>query len=401
MMRNGIKFRVFSGNKEVLFTTQKEVLKDKEFERICINGLATSYTTTMGPTWTEDWFVLREIYCNALDEGDCTLVKETENVNPSEGFTRIYIQATKSLSYVVENWDAFFSEDRSPIFVANNVYTSYLTSAPKNSRQSVKVFPKTKGVLYRKGIKVYQNSKFLFDYDIEHVDINEDRTAKHGDAMTYAFASILADFPNEQYVVSVLISGQEDELSREYNSMQSTKPECTPSSKWVEFSQKNTLVLRERSGNYQSEILRSKKPVYYVPQYFAKQIKKCHPDFNILGMQRTLGDVAYSDVEVTPKMKYLLSEVSKSLSEMSYNIPYEVQIVSFDDEDILGQADLQSKTILVSDSVFNMGRRELALVLMEEAEHINSGCHDETRGFQNHLLTSWLTTMENSNGLFL
>jgi len=68
MMRKGIDFRVFSGLNEFHFSTKKEQLKDQSFERICINGTLTSFPTTMGPNWEEDWFVLREIYCNALDE---------------------------------------------------------------------------------------------------------------------------------------------------------------------------------------------------------------------------------------------------------------------------------------------------------------------------------------------
>ena len=80
MIRKEIEFKIFSGLNEVLFTTKPEKLKDQVFERICINGTPTSYTTTMGPTWKEDWFVLREIYCNALDENGCMIVKETELV---------------------------------------------------------------------------------------------------------------------------------------------------------------------------------------------------------------------------------------------------------------------------------------------------------------------------------
>lgn len=91
MMRNSIDFKIYSGETELRFTTIPETLKDKTFDRICINGKATSYTVTMGPTWTEDWFVLREIYCNAIDESSCLVVRETENVSPSAGKTRIYL----------------------------------------------------------------------------------------------------------------------------------------------------------------------------------------------------------------------------------------------------------------------------------------------------------------------
>ncbi len=115
MMRNKIDFKVFSGEQELKFTTIPESLKDQSFDRICINWKPTSYTVTMGPTWKEDWFVLREVYCNAIDEGTCQLIKETEIVQPSSGKTRIYIELTDELRKVSTSWDNYFSDERTPL----------------------------------------------------------------------------------------------------------------------------------------------------------------------------------------------------------------------------------------------------------------------------------------------
>ena len=62
---------------------------------------------------------------------------------------------------------------------------------------------------------------------------------------------------------------------------------------------------------------------------------------------------------------------------------------------------IETKQIYLSNKVFDMGRREIAMTIMEENEHIISGKGDETRAFQNHLFSSWLKCMENANGLFL
>ena len=126
MMRNKIEFKIFSGELELKFTTVPEKLKDQIFDRICINGKPTSYTVTMGPTWTEDWFVLREIYCNALDESSCQMVRETENINAVAGKTRVYIEATENLKVVVDNWDAYFSTEREATLDVEKVYTTFL-----------------------------------------------------------------------------------------------------------------------------------------------------------------------------------------------------------------------------------------------------------------------------------
>ena len=175
MMRKGIDFRIYSGLNELKFTTTKEQLKGKDFERICINGKETSYTVTMGPTWTEDWFVLREIYCNALDEGSCLLIRETENDSPSEGKTRIYVEITENLKAVVNHWDHYFADERTPLFTSGHTYTCFLGHEDGESvGQSIGVYPKTDGILYRRGIRVFKSENQLYDYNFNHVNINED-----------------------------------------------------------------------------------------------------------------------------------------------------------------------------------------------------------------------------------
>lgn len=403
MMRNNIEFKIFSGLNEFRFSTKSEVLKDKTFERICINGTSTSYTTTMGPTWTQDWFILREIYCNALDEGTCTLVPETEVVQPSVGKTRIYIELTPSLKKVSANWENYFSIDRSPQFSADNIYACYVgqSDGPDGStRQKVDVYNKTDGVLFRRGIRVHDNDELLFDYGLKYVEINEDRTAKYGSSMGYMIRNLVATFNSEHYVKTVLRCGQDDKKAYEYNALTGDVHDKF-SEKWVEFSKSNLLVNREKSGKYAQQINETTKEVFFIPAYFARQLKKQLPDCIILGMGNVIGDFSYHDVEVTPKMAYLIKEVLSSLTQINYKIPYEIRVVEFDKSHIMGHADMKEKKILIAASTFDKGRREIALTIMEENEHLRSGAPDESRAFESHLISEWLKTMEESNALFL
>lgn len=403
MMRSNIDFRVFSGINELIFTTKEETLRGQSFARICINGTPTSYTTTMGPTWKEDWFVLREIYCNAIDESSCQLVKGTENINTSEGKTRIYIELTDSLKSVVDNWDSYFSIDKEPLFVKDNVYTSFLGLQDIGGKrdQSVSVFRKTDGVLFRRGIRVYSDKEYAYDYNLEFVDINEDRTSKNASAMGYVFSNLMAQFPDENYVVNVLRTGVEDKPCREYKDIKYNSVEKGFSQQWVDFSRRYLLVSEDSSGKFKDDIIKSKLEVLYLPTYFAKKLKKAYPEVAILGIGRALGDVGMTDIDPTPKMNFLLKDTIHNLKEMKYEIPYDISIVMFDDNDTLGKADIEKKHIYLSDRLFDMGKREIALVLMEETEHIYSQQEDETRAFQNHIFSQWLKTMEESNGLFL
>lgn len=397
MMRSNIDFKIFSGTKEMVFTTKPEALKDKTFERICINGVPTSYTTTMGPTWEHQWFVLREIYCNALDEESCQMVKSTEIVEATEGKTRIYIELTADLQEIINNWDAYFSDEREPLFVAEKIHTSYLYSGGI-SDQLVSVFKKTNGTLFRKGVRVSHTDKYLYDYECANVTINEDRTAKNPYAMTYAFASMAIMFVNENWIYSVLKS----EDSSEYDALRTTTVNGEENEDaWMQFSKDYLLVVKEISGKYAQVITDSPKECLRVPESFALDLKKRIPAISILGMGKVIGDYSMEIIEPTQKMNFLIKEVSHSLEEMGYSIPYHIKVAEFKEDNVLGKADVDTKTIYIADKTFEKGRRELALTLMEETEHIRSNADDETREFQNHIFSKWLTYMEEKNALFL
>jgi hypothetical protein len=395
MMRNNIEFKIFSGVNELVFTTQEEILKTQSFKRICIDGKPTSYTTTMGPTWELQWYVLREIYCNAIDEGSCQMVKSTEIVEPSQGKTRIYIELTPILESVINNWDAYFSDEREPLFKCDKVHTSYMYSTIQE--QPIKVYRKTNGALFRKGVKVGGNDKFKFDYECEFVDINEDRTAKHLHSLNYGFASMAIQMSNENWLLSIL----RDATCGEYYALQGTSVYGEVNEKWIQFSYDYLLVVKEVSGKYANKIAESPKEALYIPSSFALELKNRLPEVIILGMGKISKDCAFEEIQLTPKMDFLLKEVLKSLEEMKYPVPYHISVAEFMEERILGKADIESKTIYIADKTFDMGRRELALTLMEECEHIKSKAEDETREFQTHIFSQWLKSMEESNGLFL
>lgn len=181
-LRNNIEIKIFSGEKEVEVSTKTINFRGKDFNVICINDIETSFTSSMGPTWEKDWFIIREIWSNAKDENNAVIIPSTEIVQGVKNKTRIYIEITENLKKVVENWDNYFSEDLTPLFSIDNLYTSYLSS--KLTKQKVDVYNK-KGIIYRKGIKVYEDDKLKYSYNFEDTDINEDRTLSKSGALYY------------------------------------------------------------------------------------------------------------------------------------------------------------------------------------------------------------------------
>lgn len=401
MMRNNISFRIFSGSREMHFTTTPAQIKDQQFDRICINGQPTSFTVSMGPTWKEDWYVLREIYCNALDEDGCTIVNETDLIRPVDGKTRIYIERTEALEEVCRDWDSYFAKDREPLFTSESVYTGYLGHEDGKSHQSVLVYGKTKGIIYRKGIRVYKRDSLMYDYGFSHVNINEDRTAKHPDGVGYAIRSMFSMFSNENYIKTVLRAALDEVLPYEYNALSYPDYDSSWSTAWEQFSNNNLLIVKEISGRFIDQANSSKREVFYIPSILAREIKKRIPGAIILGMGSIINEKALEEITPTTKMQFLLKEVLKSLQEMNYHVPYDIKIAEFDEVNVMGCADLKSNTIFISAKTFDMGRREIAMTLMEETEHIKSRQLDETRAFQNHIFSQWLKTMEEANGLFL
>ncbi len=241
----------------------------------------------------------------------------------------------------------------------------------------------------------------MYDYGSQSVNINEDRTAKHSSALSYSFAHMAAFISNEDWLKTVLRTSKLDIPSEEYSSLVVNGVDGGASTDWIKFSEDNLLVVQEIAGRYVEHIQMSTKEVFLIPATFARRIKKAVPDCKIMGMGKSIGDSFSDEVEITPKMKFLLKEVLASLKEMHYEVTLPITVVDFDDEKVLGQADLKDKKIYLASKLFDMGRREIAMTIMEEVEHISSGKEDETRSFQTHIFSQWLKSMENSNGLFL
>ncbi len=113
------------------------------------------------------------------------------------------------------------------------------------------------------------------------------------------------------------------------------------------------------------------------------------------------GVPTFREFEQTKKIDFLLKDVVKTLEEMQYNIKFPVEVVDFHNKDILGKADIDENKIYISWRAFDMGRRQIAEILIEEQEHINTHNSDETRAFQNRWINLFLSEKEERFGIFL
>lgn len=199
LFRNNLSFKIFSGGSPIDISLEVENINEEDFEIICINKNRTSITTKMGLEWSA-WMILRELWCNALDEGDA--LKESLNCDDvntligDKGKTTFYIQIDKEINEVLENWKSYFIQDEVPLF-ENNEYAIY-----KNDSYLK---------LYKQGILIYQDpnpkNKSLFKYDIKNADINELREFK-GSVNFSIFEALRS--PNQETITYFFTNIRED-----------------------------------------------------------------------------------------------------------------------------------------------------------------------------------------------
>jgi len=113
LLRNNVDFKFFNGTKEVAFTSEKiEGYHNGNIvttDVVVINGTKTNISLDAGPDW-KDWFVVREIVQNAVDEEEFSY-SYAQDFEPREGYVQWYLP----ISYfkeVIFNWDDYFSFER-------------------------------------------------------------------------------------------------------------------------------------------------------------------------------------------------------------------------------------------------------------------------------------------------
>lgn len=385
LLRKGVEFKIFSGDKQVDIKTELVKFRDVPFEKIIIDGFQTSLTTDMGPQW-EEWMAVREWMANSIDEGSHSIIQDTPNINGRSGYTRFFVKHTKEVKEVIDNWNKYFTFDREDIVETTRFGTIYHQNDPGEYLN-----------LYRKGIRCYtgQGTKSLYQYDIPAIKINESRLV---DDMWNA-GKLVCHTINESTNVDVVKNILENAAVKDYYEAglswyyQIDKLSTT----FRKAIGDRKIINNDQSGNYVDVM--SRYPHYRVPADLAKRIKTDFPDVEVYGLLGGGVEITYTPVERTKKIEFLLTESVKFLTECDYPISYEIDVVSFSTTDTLGLA--KDNKILLSNKLFNMGKREIVSAIIEEQEHLVSKKRDCTREFQNHFINMFITEKENRFGFFL
>jgi hypothetical protein len=392
MLKKGIDFRVFSGYNEIKFSCKEEIFRDKTFSRIYINDKETSLTTNMGMDW-EDWFIVREIYCNALDESDGEiLIVEADSISelaPVEDYTCFYIQVNEELEQLIANWNLYFSNKRTDLIYHDTNFNQIYAGGKST-------------IIYRKGIRCQysESTDALFHYDMSWIKINESRVIADDYYFRVELTRFLKAIPDESIIHRVLYN-----INKFWEKNLYWNNSGNWSDAWLNKIGEKYLIPYENAGMWEDEMKEMKEQkidFIIIPQTMVDSLKLFFGDkIRVIGEDSTgdsRGDMKIIN-DVSKRDNFMLQESLNFLKEANYEVKYPIKIVQFRYAETLGQA--KDETIFLSEKLLGMGKKKITTVIIEENEHIKTGFSDETRAFQNHLFDMIVSAYEDKLGKFL
>lgn len=376
LLKNNLSFKVFIGETEVSINTQTEIIRDEEFDIIYINGEKTSITTSMGGDAWKPWMIVRELWCNALDEGG--EVKEiTTELSGKENTTTFYVQVTPDIKEVWDNWTNYFVQDIEPLS-DTHFYKIY---AGGNSLR-----------FYKNGVLIHEDKtkKGLFAYDIKHAEINELR--EYNDSKEYPIVCALSNASKkviEYFLENISEAYFEGNMNYDW---------------WTSFSQDWKSVIGN-SKIIHKEIIQNmagrgieieQNTMIVVPKCVYKFLTK---QFDGIGALR-LADKTNEFYEIyDAEMELKIKQGLAILETCNYFIHPELKFVYgvFGDKRVWAQINFDTKEIMVSECIKNKSTFDVVSTIIEENEHFNTGHRDCSREFQQHFIDLFTKTLLDKN----
>lgn len=365
MLRNNIDFKIFIDGKEVVLSIVNEVIRDTNFEIICIDGQKTSITTNMGLDW-KAWMIIRELWCNALDETKPEFEVVSE-ILPSQGTTEYYIQYVPDIINVYENWDKYFIHGKQPIMETEKF-------AIYEGGESLRC--------YKQGVLIHEveGRKSVFSYDIKDATLNELREMRY--SVQHEIAELYPFF--DRKTVEMFFNNLKDtfEENMDFSGYWGTRygsgwKEAIGNAKFVDYKTYDRLI-----GKYPDI---ENQALIKVPEGLFKKLVHAFPSISLLRVSDKLNEFfeTYSDVlnDKVKKCVHLLETVG-------YYLDPNLKIIFgiFGNKEIIAQVSFDDKEIRLNQDLESMSDSDLIVALIEENEHYKTGFQDLTREFQTHFI---------------
>lgn len=383
LLRNGYNVKIFSGLEEIKIETKSIDFRNNDFEVIYINGERTSITTKMGKDW-EFWQSIREVYCNAIDEGENTM-DFVSNISPVEGETHFYISMSKDVSHFVTNFDNYFAHNKQVLFES----------------KFGKILPKSGDTanVYRKGIRCFNTNKTsVFDYDLNEIDIDENRLIKYSWQTDEKIWELIFSCDNEEIIYTILNNCSNKDFIESCISDYSNINSSQISETFKKCLRKTRLAPIGFAGLLNPDEVKNH---IIIPTKIYSAIRGVIGDENVGDkFKTTIRGAFFREIkELSSLQKASLKQVDYFFNEVGFKIPYEIKIAIFDDKNVLGTAN--NGIIYLSDICMEKGINEIANTILEEYIHIKYNVSDETRSFQTSLITEFISYMKQINSFVI
>lgn len=383
LLRENILFRIFCGDQEAKIGVELEEIQGQEFNIITINGEKTSITSNMGKDW-KAWMIIREIYCNALDEGGEileTIEADHMDLKGEPGKTTFYLQNVAGIQHTVENWKKYFVQGAVPMFETGD-FAIYA-----NNGTGVRVYKQ--GVLIKEGS---DSTPSVFDYDIKNAKLNELReyvgffsadiasviTRLDKKTITY----LLENMTEKHFEAGVDLDWSSKEFVQEWKETIGTAKLIT---------QKSLDSLKSRGVDLDKDAL------LIVPENFYQQLNK---QFEGIGALRKADKVNEFYEVYDPELEARIKSGLQILEDLGISAPSLTWVTGvFGDKNVLARIRVDSETVFVNTEILKRSKFDFLATLLEEIEHFHTGFDDCTRAFQQHFINLYLQAKLKEGGM--
>lgn len=376
LLKNNIDFKVFIGEQEVKIETRSEVISGQPFEIIYVNGEKTSLTIKMGGDDWKPWTIIRELWCNALDQGG-EYREVTSCVDGEEDTTTFYLQVTKEFQEVIDNWTNYFVHDVAPIFEC----------------EEYKIYPSFgKLRLFKQGVLIHESmseKKSLFSYDIRNADINELREFRGSSHYPIINALAVAD-------KTVITTFLEQLTEDHYESEIDFSEYCwiTNGKAWKETLEGVKIIHQKAIDDIQARGVKEINiaSMLVVPKKVYEWLSKMYEGVGALRTAKAINDF-FEIIDAELEMK--INQGLAILESCSYFVNPELKFIYgvFSDKSVFAKIDMDSKTIYFSEQLRDKSLFDVVTTLIEENEHFRTGFSDCSRDFQQHFINLYTKTM--------
>lgn len=352
--RQNIDVKISTDGKVYSSGVSNKTFRNRDFASVVLKTdtgatIQTPMTTAFGKEdWTETWFIFREFFSNAIDEGS-RQVDIVNGVKPLDGHTCVFLPFD-AFAEIYENLEKYFTTNKAVLWVGD-------------------------GSMFRRGVFVGQLQGINLNFQSDYIRINECRKMDNysafdrlGDAINVstnkdvwveylkstdeAKGNLGCNITIGKHCNDNILNAVEVALIEVYGDNYCLCPKVDDIIKDLESSGYNP-VLNDRDAFHNARLR----------------------DFKSLDT----GNSLRAPNEFQQKM---IDRGMKAISDLlPSNFTCTFKVISQSAARVLGQADLVSRTIYLLDELFTGKYEEFVRVLIHECGHIVSGVGDYDRAF--------------------